>query len=670
MRALVVACVVGLLCAGGAMAQGEPAATTVPLDRFRTPIDDRGLGTTEGGAIPGHLGVQGGLVLNHAVNPLVVRDETGAIVAPIVSRRLGAEAVVTVGLLDGISLGLGLPLVLLQDGGDLPDELADVVGVANGLAAIGVGDVRLVPKVRLLREDRHGVSLALIPTVTLPTAGGLRFVNEISFVYGADYLGEGPGAVAFIPEVALSTSIGGLRPAANLAYRLRQPTRLFDTFPIDPELVYRVGVGYDLATVAPALSSLLVFGEVFGATSDRNPFGLVDDSDQTLVRLQNPLEVQVGARWHSPIGVAVEGGVGTGLRPGFGTPDVRTFLGARLVVENRDRDGDGLADAADACPDDAEDKDGVKDDDGCPDPDNDGDGIPDGNDRCADQAEDEDAFLDDDGCPDDDNDGDGITDGEDACRDVAGRTEWRGCPPPDTDGDGLTDDVDACKDTAGLREKNGCPEKDKDQDGVRDADDKCPEQPGPKTTAGCPDGDGDGLVDSLDRCPAQAGLASLKGCVDSDSDGIADPDDQCAGEPETINGVKDDDGCPDEGKVLVVVTKEKIELKETVFFDSGKATIQKRSFPLLDQIGLVLKAHPEVKKIRIEGHTDSDGNDDKNLDLSKRRARAVLDALVARGVEATRLESEGYGETRPIADNATKDGKAQNRRVELAILEQ
>jgi outer membrane protein OmpA-like peptidoglycan-associated protein len=670
MRSLVVACFVGLLAAGGAMAQGEPAVTTVPLDRFRAPIDDRGLGTTEGGGIPGHLGLQTGIVLNHAVNPLLLRSEDGALVAPIVAHRLAGDLTFTIGLFDVVSLGVDLPIMLLQLGGDLPGNLQEAVGVASGLSTVGVGDLRLIPKVRLLREDRHGVSLALIPTVTLPTAGGLRLGEEPGFTYGSDYLGEGPGTVAFIPEVALSTNLGGLRPAANIAYRLRQPTRLYGTFPIDPELVYRVGVGYDVATVAPALSSLLIFGEIFGATSDKNPFGLVDGSDQALVRLQNPLEVLVGARWRTPLGVALDGGVGTGLRPGFGTPDVRAFIGVRFVVENHDRDSDGLQDGADVCPDDPEDRDGVKDDDGCPDPDTDGDGIPDGSDRCPDGPEDIDGFDDDDGCPDDDNDGDGIVDASDACPDVAGRPEWQGCPPPDSDGDGLTDDVDACKDTPGLPAKNGCPEQDRDRDGVRDADDRCPDQPGPKATGGCPDGDGDGLVDSVDRCPAQPGPASIKGCADSDSDGIADPDDQCPGEPETINGVKDDDGCPDEGKVLVVVTKEKIELKETIFFDSGKATIQKRSFPLLDQIGLVLKAHPEVKKVRIEGHTDSDGNDAKNLDLSKRRARAVLDALVARGVEASRLESEGYGETRPIADNATKDGKARNRRVELAILEQ
>jgi outer membrane protein OmpA-like peptidoglycan-associated protein len=160
----------------------------------------------------------------------------------------------------------------------------------------------------------------------------------------------------------------------------------------------------------------------------------------------------------------------------------------------------------------------------------------------------------------------------------------------------------------------------------------------------------------------------LKGCPDRDRDGIVDLDDKCPDEPETINGYQDDDGCPDKGKVVVVVTREKIELKETVFFDTGKNTIQQRSASLLDQISQVLKAHPEVKKLRIEGHTDSAGAEQTNLDLSKRRARAVLEALMARGVEEARLESEGYGESRPIADNKSKDGKAKNRRVDLAIV--
>ena len=661
-----------VLCASqAALAQAEPSSTTVPLDRFRAPIDDKGLGVTEGGAIPGHLAFQAGLVLNYALNPLVLRNENNEVISAIVAHRLIGDAMFTIGLFEYFSLGIDVPLTLAQVGGDVPPELQAALGVQDGLAAIGVGDIRLVPKIRLLREDQHGISLAIIPTVTLPTAGGIRF-NESGpqYQYGGDYLGEGPGLFAFIPELAVSTNIGGFRPAVNLAYRLRQPVRLFNDFEIQPEIVYRAGLGYDVAHAVKSLSSLLIFAEIFGATADRNPFGLVDqNADPDQVRLQNPLEALIGARYRLPIGMSIEGGIGTGLRAGYGSPDLRAFLGVRYSVEDQDADDDGINDDADKCKDDPEDKDGFEDKDGCPDSDNDADGIPDASDACPNEAEDFDGFNDADGCPEPDNDGDGILDAEDACRDVAGQPRWKGCPPPDTDGDGFTDDVDVCPDVAGVAEKKGCPQDDRDSDGTKDVDDLCPDQAGPSTTKGCPDTDGDGVADSLDRCPDIAGIISLKGCKDTDQDGIADPDDKCPNEPETINGFKDDDGCPDQGKVLVVVTREKIELKETVFFDVNKDTIQKRSFSLLDQIALVLKAHPEVKKVRIEGHTDSDGPDDRNLDLSKRRARAVLTAIVTRGVDVDRLDSEGFGESKPIADNKTKAGKAINRRVELAIVQ-
>ncbi len=651
-------------------ARAQETSTTLPLDRFRAPIDDKGLGVTEGGAIPGHLAFQAGLVLNYALNPLVVRDGGGDVVAAIVAHKLSGNALFTIGLFDYVSLGVDLPLTLVQLGGDVPLDLQGVTGVADGLAGVGIGDLRLIPKVRLLREDVHFVSLAILPTISLPTAGGIRFnADGAEYRYGGDYLGEGPGAFAFIPEVAVSTNIAGFRPAANLAYRLRQPTQFLGQFAIHPELVYRLGVGYELNRFIQGPESLLVFGELFGATADRNPFGLVDGSDADEVRLQNPLEGLLGVRWKTGIGLSVEGGIGTGLRAGYGSPDLRLFAGVRYGIEDNDKDDDGIDDNKDACENEPEDQDGHDDQDGCPDRDNDGDGLPDGSDACKDAAEDVDAWQDEDGCPDPDNDGDAVVDVDDECRDVKGKAQWKGCPPPDKDGDGLTDDVDVCADVPGIVSRQGCPEDDKDQDGVKDIDDLCVDQPGPPATKGCPDGDKDGTADSADRCPDVVGIPALLGCKDSDADGIADPDDKCPSEPETINGIDDGDGCPDKGKSLVVITKDRIELKETVFFDPGKATIQKRSFSLVDQIAQVMKAHPEVKKIRVEGHTDADGNDGKNLELSKKRARAVLDALVKRGVEAARLESDGFGETQPIADNKTKAGKAQNRRVELKIVE-
>ena len=622
-----------------ALAQTEPESTTLPLDRFRTPIDDKGLGVTEGGAIPGHLAFQTGLVLNYALNPLVLRDDTGAVVAAIVAHKVSGDLLFTIGLFEYLSIGVDLPLTLLQLGGDVPDFLQETVGVANGLAGIGVGDLRLVPKVRLLREDVHFVSLALIPTITLPTAGGIRF-NEggPEFKYGGDYLGEGPGAFAFIPEVALSTNIGGLRPAVNLAYRLRQPSSFLGTLQIHPELVYRLGLGYELAEYIDGVDGLLLFGELFGATADRNPFGLFDpDADPDEVRIQNPIEFLIGARWKAGLGLTVEGGLGSGLRAGYGSPDLRLFAGVRYGVEDNDRDDDGVDDKSDACVDEPEDKDGHDDVDGC---------------------------------PDRDNDGDGSKDVDDECRDVPGKPAWKGCPPADKDEDGFTDDVDVCPEVPGIAERKGCPENDKDKDKVLDVDDACPTVPGTIPARGCPDKDGDAIVDDVDRCPDLAGVAAFHGCGDGDADGLADPDDKCPTEPETINGIDDGDGCPDKGKVLVVVTRDRFELKESVFFDSGKATIQQRSSSLLDQIAAVMKAHPEVKKIRVEGHTDSAGADDQNLELSKKRARAVLDAIVARGVDAGRLDSDGFGEARPIETNKTKAGKAANRRVELVVVDQ
>lgn len=117
----------------------------------------------------------------------------------------------------------------------------------------------------------------------------------------------------------------------------------------------------------------------------------------------------------------------------------------------------------------------------------------------------------------------------------------------------------------------------------------------------------------------------------------------------------------------VVVTKEKVELKEKVFFDSGKTTIQAVSFPLLAEVADVLKANPDVKRVVVEGHTDNRGGSALNQKLSEGRAKAVREYLVGKGVAAERLAAKGYGETRPVADNSTAKGREANRRVELTI---
>jgi len=341
-----------------------------------------------------------------------------------------------------------------------------------------------------------------------------------------------------------------------------------------------------------------------GATAARAPFQKFNE---------NHLESMVGASYDLSRDAQLFAGAGMGLRKGFGTPDWRGLAGVRVgfgdtVLPTRprelDRDHDGILDSADGCPDQPEDKDGFQDGDGCPDPDNDQDGVVDKDDRCV---------------------------------DVPGSAELKGCS--DSDGDGIGDLDDKCptqpEDTDGFEDGDGCPDLDNDKDGIRDLTDACPMDAGPAENQGCPDTDRDGdkVVDRLDNCPTEAGP----------------PENQ---------------GCPK--KQLVKITDDKLEILESVYFKFDLAVIERRSYALLDNVAAVLAAHPELK-IQVEGHTDGMGNDDYNRKLSQRRAASVVTYLTQKGISADRLTSFGYGEDRPIADNATKDGRAQNRRVVFTV---
>jgi outer membrane protein OmpA-like peptidoglycan-associated protein len=257
-----------------------------------------------------------------------------------------------------------------------------------------------------------------------------------------------------------------------------------------------------------------------------------------------------------------------------------------------------------------------------PEKDRDGDGCLDEVDKCPDQPEDEDGFEDSDCCPDPDNDEDGLADAKDRCPNH----------PEDAD---QHEDAD------------GCPEPDNDRDGIADIEDTCPDKPE----------DYDAYQDQ-DGCPDE----------DNDADKIADLNDKCPDEPEDYDGEEDSDGCPDKYK-LVTVTKQKIELKQRVFFATGRSKILRRSYPLLDEVALVLKDRPKIH-VRIEGHTDSRGGDAYNQQLSEGRATAVRVYLIKRAIDPNRLASVGYGESRPIANNMTRAGRALNRRVEFVITKQ
>ena len=247
-----------------------------------------------------------------------------------------------------------------------------------------------------------------------------------------------------------------------------------------------------------------------------------------------------------------------------------------------------------------------------------------------------------------DRDSDGIPDGEDACPTVAGvkttDPKTNGCPP-DRDGDGVADTDDACPDVPGMKtddpKTNGCPS-DGDKDGVFDKDDACPTVPGVKTddpkTNGCPaDRDKDGIVDAEDACPDLAGPKT--------------------NDPKT-------NGCP-----LARIEAGQVKITEQIKFKTNSAEILGVSQNILDEVAKILKDHPEVKHIRVEGHTDNVGTPQYNKELSRRRAASVVAALVKVGIPKTSLSSEGFGLEKPIADNATEDGRTENRRVEFHIEE-
>lgn len=210
--------------------------------------------------------------------------------------------------------------------------------------------------------------------------------------------------------------------------------------------------------------------------------------------------------------------------------------------------------------------------------------------------------------------------------------------------------------------------KDADGDGYPDKTDRCPNDYG-EEDGGCPEGldrDKDGVPDTRDKCPSQYGDGP-GGCPipDKDGDGILDSRDSCEDEPETYNGVEDADGCPDEEPEEVTAI---VGVIDGIYFDSGRTSVKAGSAEVLDAAAATLAKFPALR-LKIIGHTDDTGGHDSNVELSAERAEAVKAYLVGKGIDAARLETEGAGPDKPIADNGTKAGRATNRRIEFERLD-
>jgi outer membrane protein OmpA-like peptidoglycan-associated protein len=255
-----------------------------------------------------------------------------------------------------------------------------------------------------------------------------------------------------------------------------------------------------------------------------------------------------------------------------------------------------------------------------------------------------------------DSDGDGIENKLDQCpfepEDIDGYQDGDGCPDPDNDNDGVLDEQDGApnlpEDIDGFEDEDGVPDMDNDNDGIPDIQDACPNESedfdGFQDEDGCPelDNDGDGIFDYLDKCPNQA---------------------------ETMNGYQDEDGCPDEKPEALLPGQGKTLVLRGITFETGKTVLTAEAKNILDQIIDALEENPDAR-LEIRGYTDNIGSAAANLNLSQRRAEAVKDYLVKNGIAFQKLRAIGYGEANPIAANETKEGRAENRRIEFIRIEE
>lgn len=575
-----------------------------------------------------------GLTLNYAHNPLIIRAQSAdgtSQTTSIIEHQVITHLDLAGSFLDRVLLTASLPVIFLERGTPA-GGIAPQTGVA-------VGDPRFSAMVRLFGQPyRSPVSLSLglnlwvplrLMTDSLPAQSGDRGVRVLpKLALGGlshHILWSITGGFYYRPQSVLGNdnfSQDGRRMGSEI--QLGAAISYADwerRFAIGPEAI---------------LSTVVIGGQAFGP-------------DYT------SLELLLGAHYNIKNLIQTSLAAGTGILREPGTPDFRllfrlAYAPIRKTVS--DRDQDGVPDELDRCPE-----------------------IPKGPEPDPDRL----------GCPLMDRDRDGVRDGDDLCPDLHKGPnpdpKRPGCPLRDRDGDGVVDGDDLCPDThKGPRpdpKRIGCPILDRDGDEVVDADDVCPDihqgpHPDP-ARLGCPasDRDGDEIFDFLDQCPdvhkGPKPDPNKLGCPlpDRDHDTVVDPEDACPDKPGAPHPDPRKNGCPG----LVIVQDGKLQILKPVFFATDKDVILKNSFPVLQAVGDALKAQNIIRRIRIEGHTDDRGKTEYNIELSSRRAQSVMRFLVAYGVEANRMEAQGFGPLRPVANNKTATGRADNRRVEFLILD-
>jgi len=599
----------GVLCAApSAGAQNLLAGNGSGMDThlFRPAMDSKGLFATNGSEVLGKGDFSFGLVLDYGNTTLRVPN-LGQGSPELIRDSFQGTFQFNYGIGNFLAVGLDIPVDLAAGDAQVQDNKTAQNGKAvlpgqwgtNQLDSQNLGYLAAHAKWRLLKVEK-GLGIAVAAQIgDNPTDAPQNAAADPGFWYW--------------PEVIVERRFGRtgqLKIDLNAGYRGHTGSgtvlNLKDGTYNDGNLItFGGGLSYRV------LDPLDLVAETYGTY-------LTSSGSSADVRLSN--EAVGGIKVFVERNSYLMLGGGAGYTKGFEAADIRAFIGFIWEPSIGDRDGDGIKDDVDKCPDEPEDFDGFQDVDGCPDPDNDNDGIPDVDDRCP---------------------------------DIPGPRETHGCPSQDgngdRDGDGILDKNDKCpdepEDKDGFQDADGCPDPDNDKDGIPDKQDQCPNDPEDK----------DGFQDA-DGCPDP----------DNDKDGIPDVIDKCPNEPETFNGFQDEDGCPDKGSVII--QENNIIILDKIKFETGSAKILPESDPILDAVTSAIVHHPEFLLLEVAGHADERGDDALNLRLTQARVNSVMAALIHRGVPADHLRSKGYGEYCPEDPAHTPAAYDANRRVEFKIV--
>jgi OmpA-OmpF porin, OOP family len=556
-------------------AQAAPTVTGFALDRFRPAEAGSDWFANESLDLRGAVRPALALVADVSYRPLVLFGANGEELVALIDAQFFYHVNASLVLGRRVRLSASLPLLVYSQGGEgVLSELGGQTDVPlSSRDGSGIGDARFAADLRLVGVYGGPVTMAIGARVYAATGNEDQFTSDGQPRFEGRWMWAGqPGVVSY---------------AAYVGVMFHGEADDFAGVPFGTDLTFGAAFGLNLAQGRVHLGP-----ELYGES-------VVSDAGTGFARRSStPIELAFGAKFRLAQTLRLGAAAGRGITTGIGASDFRFVAAldwspqpppdeapAAAPPPPRDLDGDGVNDAADACPAEA------------------------GPARSLDHLRN--------GCPD----------------------------PGDRDGDGITDDVDACPDRAGVPSgdpaSHGCVSPDRDADGVPDTIDACPDTAGVVThdplRSGCPaDTDGDGIDDSLDACPTLSGGRSAHA---------------------------KSQGCP-----KARIEQGEIRLSEQVQFATSSARILPESDELMADIAEILEAHPEIELLSVEGHTDNSGSEQVNEKLSRDRAVAVVMRLVERGISARRLTAKGYGSAQPIDDNATVEGRKNNRRVELRML--